>query len=551
MTQDMKLNLATQKILIIEDYPAMRKAIKDMLYTLDAHYIVDTDNAVNALKIMSKQTFDIVLSDYNLGDGKNGQQILEEARFRNYLPFNSIFIIVTCEQTPSMVLGAMDNKPDEYLTKPFNAHQLNSRLQKSYFRKEYLLNIEREIQRGNLALAIHYCDKLLHEKNKRMHTLLLKIRAELALETGDLSTASDIYRDILLNRDLPWARLGQGIIAFRQDNTEQAIEIFENLVSKNPLFMESYDWLSLAYQAAGLPIKAQEILNQAVEISPSSILRQKKLASTADQNNNVEIAEHAYKAVVKLGKHSIHKSSRDYSGLAKLYSRTHNEKQALKILDDMRQEYVNDPEAELRAATLESELYSQLGEEKLARQAFEKIQTSIEDLGKNTPKDLQLDLAKACFLHDKTDTANKILDSLIKTHIDDEGFIDEIRNMQSGIGMENHSESLIQKTKQELIDINNRGVALFKQEKISEAMELFEHAFTKMPNNKTIILNMVKIALHDLKISGLNEDKILRTQTFIQKAKQIGVPQDKLSQIQMEFARLTHARPVKSKSHAA
>jgi tetratricopeptide (TPR) repeat protein len=541
----MKLNLSTKKILIVEDYPAMRKAVTNMLYTLEAEYIVETNNAVNALKAMSKIKFDIVLCDYNLGTGKNGQQILEEARLRKILTFNAIFIIITSEQTPSMVLGAMENKPDEYITKPFNAQQLLSRLQKNFNRKDYLLSVEREIDRGNLALAIHHCDKLLRENNKKMHTLLLKIRAELALNVGDLAKASSIYLEILKQRELPWARLGLGIIDFRQNNTEQSIETFENLINSNPMFMESYDWLSKAYQSVDLPIKAQEILIQAVDLSPTTILRQKKLAETADKNNNMEIAEQAYKTVVKLGKHSIHKSSRDYSGLAKLYSRTNAGKQALKVLDDMRQDYTNCPEAELRAATLESELYKQLGDNKLSQQAFEKALNVYEALGKNTPKDLQLDLAKTCFLNDKPDTADKILDSLIKSHIDDDGFMDEIRNMQSSIGRENHSETLIQKTKQELIDINNRGVSLFKQGKINEAIELLEQAVSKMPDNKTIILNMAKIALHDLKTSGLNEEKILRTQTFIQKAKQIGVTPDKLSNIQIEFAKLTHARPVK------
>ena len=56
----MKLNLSTKKILIVEDYPAMRKAITNMLYTLEAEYIVETNNAVKALKAMSKIKFDIV-----------------------------------------------------------------------------------------------------------------------------------------------------------------------------------------------------------------------------------------------------------------------------------------------------------------------------------------------------------------------------------------------------------------------------------------------------------------------------------------------------------
>ncbi|WP_349431708.1 response regulator [Methylomarinum sp. Ch1-1] len=539
----MKLNLSSKKILIVEDYPVMRKAIKDMLGTLEIQNIAEADNGLNALKEIARGKFDVILCDYNLGNGKNGQQVLEEARLRKILPFTTVFIIISSEQAPGMVLGAMENKPDEYLTKPFNALQLLTRLQKNFRRKEYLHPVEREIDRGNLALAIHHCDRLLNEDDKRMRMPLLKIRGELALNVGDLTKAGEIYHEVLAERELPWARLGLGIIDLQRRNLDQAIATFEGLIHSNPLFMDSYDWLSKAYQADEQPLQAQEILTQAVDLSPTSILRQKKLAATADQNNNVDIAEQAYKTVVKLGKHSIHKSSSDFSSLAKLYSKTHASKQALKTLDDMRQEYINNPEAELRAATLETELYQQLGDDKLSRESFAKVRTLSEELGKNMPKDLQLDLVKACFLNDDQETADHILESLIKNHIDDDQFMDDIRTMQSSVGRDNHSEILIQKTKQELIDINNQGVSLFKQGKSHEAMTLLERAAAKMPKNKTIILNMARIALHDLKTAGPSEEKILLAHSLLKRAKQVGVAHDKIGTMQMEFSRLTHARP--------
>lgn len=542
----MTLKLSNKKILLVEDYPTMRKAIKDMLGTLDAHYVVESDNGLNALKEMTKEKFDIVLCDYNLGRGKNGQQVLEEARHRRLLPFTAVFIIISGEQTPGMVLGAMENKPDEYLTKPFNALQLRARLQKNFKRKEYLYPVERELDRGNVALAIRQCDKLLREDDKKMRTLLLKIRAELALNVGDLVKAGQIYQEVLAQRELPWARLGLGIVAYKQGNYSDAIEVFEQLVASNPMFMDSYDWLSQAYQAVDQPLQAQEILNRAVDLSPTAILRQKKLAETADKNQSLETAEHAYKAVVKLGKYSIHKASSDFSSLAKLYSRTNSAKQALKTLDDMRQEYINNPEAELRAATLETELYQQLGDEKLAKEAFDKVRTLSESLGKGMPKDLQLDLVRACFLNDDQETADTILESLIVNHIDDEAFMEDIRQMQNNIGRENHSERLMQKTRQELIDINNQGVVLFKQGRSDEAMKLLQQASVRMPENKTIVLNMARIALYDLKSSGPNEERILRARGLIQKARQVGIAEDKLGNLQMEFARLTHARSVNS-----
>lgn len=534
----MKPILAGKSILIVEDYPAMRKAIRNMLYTLDADLITEADNGENALLAMGKTNFDVVLCDYNLGAGKNGQQVLEEARLQKLISYHCVFIIIAGEQSASMVLGAMDSKPDEYLAKPFNAQQLFVRLERNLTRKALLHTIEKEVERGNLSQAIQQCDKLLAGNHKKVRTHLLKMRAELATLTGDFDTGRQIYADILLERDLPWARLGLGIIDFQQGDLAKAAANFEDLLRAHPLFLEGYDWLSKVYEAEDKLQEVQEVVNQAVDLSPQSILRQKKLAETADKIGNLEVAKKAYKATVSLGKNSIYKSCSDFTNLAKLYTKTHAEGDALKTLAQMRKEFVNDPEAELRAITLEAELHQNNGNTEQAGLCLQKALLLHQQLGTNTPKDLQLDIARSCFLQNQAGPAEAILGGLIKTHIDDEQFLDDLRRMQSSVGMANHSEDLIQNAKRALVATNNQGVALYKQGKFKEAMALFEKAIASMPDNKTIIINMLKITLHDLKASGMDEDKLLRAQALFKKARQIHIDRHKLGILQMEFSNL-------------
>jgi len=544
----MKPILAGKSILIVEDYPAMRKAIRDMLYILEADTIVEADNGVNAINAMTKTSFDIVLCDYNLGNGKNGQQVLEEARYRKLIGQHCIFIIVAAEQTASMVLGAMDSKPDEYLTKPFNAQQLFARIERNLRRKQFLQGIEKEIERGNLFQAIQDCEQLLAANDQKMRTHLLKKRAELATLVGDFETGRQVYQQILQERDLPWARLGLGIIEYQQGNFDTAIAIFEALLQDNPLFLEGYDWLSKTYETHDKLQDMQQVLNQAVDLSPQSILRQKKLAETADKNGNLAIAEKAYKAAVTLGKHSVHKSCGDFTNLAKLYAKTNDSEHALKVLKEMRHEYLNNPEAELRATTLEVELHKKAGNEQLADDCLKKMLTLSQQLGNEVPKDLQLDIARSCFLQNQPERAEEILNGLIKTHIDDDGFLNDIRRMQSGIGLENHSEALIQSTKRELVAINNKGVTLYKQGRYGEAMALFEKAMSVMPDNKTIIINMLKITLHDLKNADHDQQKLLRAQKLFKKARQVGIDKQKLGILQMEFSNLLRKNKLEAKA---
>lgn len=538
----MKFTLTNKTILIIEDYPIMRKSIKDMLYVLGAQYIFEAENGTAAISAMNKQKFDIVLCDFNLGEGKNGQQILEEAKYNKLISYNALFIIVSAHQSATDVLSTLENKPDEYLAKPFNAQQLFRRIEQSHQRKQWLSGIEKEINKGNLSRAIAKCDDLL-KNNTVKRCQLLRIRADLAIRVGDFETATTIYVQILEQRELAWARLGTGIIAFFQNKYDQAIQIFRDIIIQNPMLMDCYDWLAKSYEAIERIDDAEATLLEATEISPHSFFRQKKLALLADKTGNIEIAEKAYKAVTDLAQYSIHKSPHDFSGLAKIYSRQHKEKEALQTLDDMHHHFTNNPEADLRIAALETEIYLIIGENQLSEQAFQKVQLLNSQLKDRIPPDLLVDLAKAYYINKEDKHAEEIISSLIYNYIDDNGFIDEIRHMQHDVGKDDFSENLIQQTKQELIDINNQGVELFKQGNLKEAFAIFEKAVEKMPNNKSIIFNMAKITLHDLKVSGITEANLLRAHRYIQKAKQVGVANDKLGSLQIEFERATQTHP--------
>jgi len=535
----MKPILAGKTILIVEDYPAMRKAMRDMLYILDADNIIEAENGVNAINLMAKHNFDIVLCDYNLGNGKNGQQVLEEARLRKLIGHHCIFIIVAAEQSTALVLGAMDAKPDEYLTKPFNAQQLFTRIERNLTRRQLMREVENEIEHGNLSQAIQNCDQLLAADDKKLRTPLLKKKAELATLVEDFSTGKAIYQQILLERDLPWARLGLGIVEYRQGNLDNAIGIFEALIKEHPMFLEGYDWLSTTYETQDRQQDMQDVLNQAVVLSPHSILRQKKLAQAADNNGNFEVAEKAYKAVMALGKHSVHKDCADFSRLAKLYTKAGDAVQAQAALKALRKEYPNSIEAELRATSLEFELCKKTGDTESANQYFQKTLVLQQALGNQTPKDLQLDIVRDCFLQNQSAQAEAILNGLIKSNIDDEVFLNDIRRMQTEIGLENHAEALIQTTQKELVAINNQGVQLFRQGKFQEAMALFEQAMSVMPNNKTIIINMLRITLHELRTqSDSRPEKFSRAQALFKQARQLGIERQKLGNLQMEFSTL-------------
>ena len=116
-----------KKVLLVDDFRNFIITMRNMLASL-GFVIIDTanDGEEAVSRIMSRR-YDIVLCDYNLGPGKDGQQVLEEVKQRQLLSPLTIFMMVTAENSLEMVMGAAEYQPDEYLIKPFTKQVLEKR----------------------------------------------------------------------------------------------------------------------------------------------------------------------------------------------------------------------------------------------------------------------------------------------------------------------------------------------------------------------------------------------------------------------------------------
>jgi len=83
------------KFLIIDDFPAMCKQIERILQSAGVESIDVVFNGEKALLACSKNKYDVIFADFNLGAGKNGQQLLEELRHRKLIKSTCAYIMIT------------------------------------------------------------------------------------------------------------------------------------------------------------------------------------------------------------------------------------------------------------------------------------------------------------------------------------------------------------------------------------------------------------------------------------------------------------------------
>jgi tetratricopeptide (TPR) repeat protein len=494
-------SLKGKNVLIIDDFQEMRSLLRSMIEPLAPNMVKLAQNGVEAIEHLEEHKFDIVFCDYNLGKGKDGQQILEEAKHRNLLPYSAIYIMATAENTSSMVMGAIDYLPDDYISKPFNRTVIHARLRKQMEKKENLNEISQALSNKNHKKAIQLCDQLL--ANKASNRLdLIKIKGEQLCNLGEYEKAANLYEDVIEERDIPWAYIALGKVRYFQKNYDEALEVLNGFVRENSSSVAAYDWLAKIHEAMGNLNKAQEMLNTGLAKSPKSLLRQRSLAEIAYKNNDLEAAQSAYKKAIQVGQHSCYKKADDYNCLAKTLIDSGATDDAMNVVEMIEKDFSNDPNAEMIAAITEGMVNTSKGNTEAASENMEKALQLFNQNPNALSANSALELTGLCLSSGKEEEANEITKNLIKNNHDDKALIEKTKKIYSDANMSDVGAKLIDSSASEVIEINNEGARLLQEGKLEESIELFMKAARVMPDNVIVNLNAAYSMMVHMQKSG-------------------------------------------------
>ena len=515
---------AGKSFLIIDDFPGMRSMLREMLRTFGTKNIDTVTNGKEAIACLEKNKYDVVLCDYNLGSGKNGQHILEEAKFRGLIGLATAWVIITAEKTADLVFGAAEYMPDDYIIKPVNEATMKSRLEKVLARKEMLVDIEKAACDKDYNHTITLCDKAL-ASSKTNATELQRIKTSTLLTMGRYDRAQQEFELILAKRDIPWAKTGLGKAAFYKGEHARAQQLFREVINENPAYLEAHDWLAKSYEAAGELEEAQRALVRCTELSPNSVIRQKTLGELAHKRGDLEIAENAFRKTIKLGQFSIHKTPVAYLGLAKICSENDNPAEALQILKDTCKEFES-AETSFHAKVVEGMVYSKSGDLANAGKISREVAELVKADDGHRASSVMLEAAQMFLATGNKEAAEDIARTIIKNNHENAELLAQVNDLYSQAGMSDQGEELVRKSRQEVIAINDRGVILAKEGKLDEAIRLLSDAHTMLPNNKRIMINLSNMAVMSMRKNGRNGDMMLIVDECLRQVATLD-PQDK------------------------
>ena len=519
-TETPQINLKTKKVLVVDDFFNFRLTLKNMMRSLGIMYIDDAANGEEAVRKMAVRQYDIILCDYNLGPGKSGQQVLEEGKFRGDINYSSIFIMVTAENTQEMIMGAMEYQPDAYLVKPFAKEVLEKRIKNIATRKLNIKNIETAIADNDFDHALRICDELMTQ-NPRNLSEIMKLKGEVLLKKADYKQAAEFFDHVLQKGNVSWAQLGRGRADLLMGNYESARDRFAGIISQNDKIMSAYDYLAKTLIKMNDPLEAQNVLMRATEISPRALLRHKYLGKLAYRNEDFSTAETSFKAAVEQGKNSCFKSPEDYTSLARTLVQRAAPQESLKVLGKALLEFPDRNDARMHVNLAESYAYNAMNKPAEARRALAEAQKSAAEMADNIPRELSLALAQARMMAGETDEGLAIMKKIVSSHHDDEEMLADVRTSFKEMGMADQGEELIAATRDEIISLNNEGVALARDGKLSEAIAYFEKAADHLPDNKIINANAAHVLMLDMKEKGADEDGLARAKYYLDRVRKI------------------------------
>lgn len=526
----MDINFEEKRVLIIDDVPGMRSSMRTILSTFGVVYSEMAGTANDAIRRLQTKPYDIIICDYFLGDGSDGQQLLEQLRHNNLITLSTIFIMVTAERVYEKVVSAVELAPDDYLVKPFTADVLKTRLERVMLKKMAFAPIHRLIEGGKLAEATQACTELSKLNNK--YTIdVLRLLAELHVSQGNFEEAQKIYQQVVNLRAVPWARMGLATMFHCRGKHSEAEELLEEVIEEAPEYMAAYDLLSKVCEAQTKTERAQEVLTRAVAASPYTMHRQKEMGHLAMRNGDMAAAEQAFSNVVERGKTSFFRVSDDFANLSRVQMGLGKLNEALSTLRDARTSFNNSPEVTFAASVMESLVHTQAGNEKASAAALDTAMHAKQAGNLKASESLTLDLAKACFAHGKDEEAKGLIEVLVRNNHDSLALIEKAKKVFEDAGKGAEGIALVDNNVKTIIQLNNQGVLKAQQGDLAGSVQLLTEAAEKMPENLQIVLNAAQALLVHIDKLGWNDDYMMSAQRYLDVARAKNATHPKLLSI--------------------
>ena len=294
-------DVSNTRALVVEGNPSMRSILVAQLKDFGVKTVAQAARIIDARRMLEYQAYDFVLCELHFpAENATGQDLLNDLRRNQLLPFSTVFVMVTGEATYAKVAEAAESALDGYLLKPHKPSHLSERLQQARIRKVSLQEIFAAIEEGNFEQASTLCvDRF--ESRGPFWLYAARIGAELLLRLDQPAGAKKLYEAVIKAKTLPWAKLGVARSMLDGGQPAAAVSMLENMIAEDPTYTDAYDVMGRAQFELGKFDEALATYKMASTLTPSSIGRLQSFGMMSFYAGKLEDAERTLSRTALLG----------------------------------------------------------------------------------------------------------------------------------------------------------------------------------------------------------------------------------------------------------
>jgi cytochrome c-type biogenesis protein CcmH/NrfG len=290
-------DLQEAKALVVDGNPISRSILVTQLREFGVGSVTQCTKLSDARLKLELNAYDVVVCEqYFEREEMTGQDLLDDLRRNQLLPFFTVFVMVTSEASYAKVAEAAESALDAYLLKPHTAAGLAARIDLARSRKHALKDIFTAIEAEDFGRAATLCKERFDARSDYW-LYAARIGAELMLRGGLHNEAQQLYEAVVAAKTLPWARLGVARAQLEAGQPKRASTTLQALIDAEPEYSDAYDVMGRAQFEQGDFESALNTFKMSTQLTPSSVNRLLKHGMLAyykgDRKEGLELLDRA------------------------------------------------------------------------------------------------------------------------------------------------------------------------------------------------------------------------------------------------------------------
>ncbi len=490
-----------KKALVIDDMGAAAVIGKNMLMSLGANHVETSADYPSAFSKIVKRNYDIILCDFNLGMGLNGQQLLRDLRHINRLSYQTLFIVVSGERTHDIVLGTIECEPDGYIAKPYTQGDFKHRLTKLVEQQEIFKEFNQAQDDKAYDRAVELAKQIMI-KLPKSRSLALRKTANMLYEQKRYEESLEMFnRALALRKEQTWAQIGRARCIAEMGQVDEAIEEFKSIISTSHLAVPAMDSLAVCYERKKQKREAFDMLMKSASLSPMSLDRQRWLSGLSLDVGEIDVSLKSCRMILKLAEGTLKESPHQHDlyakTLRKAVSFTQDPKKKAELLEEGRnhlklslKKYADNEPAREHLKFNEAMFRSlEKFEQGKAEESIAIIDAALirhKALLEEEPL-LNIDVAEAKLYADDRAGAEQLLRDVMKRYPENKVLVERIQAIIDS-PIPYHQRVII-------AELNRKGRIDYEQGKFEDALSSFRKALEVYPQHPAINLNAVQVML--------------------------------------------------------